>query len=54
MRQGSLITLCPFALLPFTCSTSTGKNVEGAAKTLRIPALSPGWRGSFEKIVGRG
>ena len=31
-----------------------GKNIEGAAKALRIPALSPGWRGSFEKIVGRG
>ena len=25
------------------------KNWEGAAKALRIPALSPGWRGSFEE-----
>ncbi len=26
---------------------------EGARKALRIPALSPGWRGSFEEIVGK-
>ena len=24
----------------------------GAARALRIPALAPGWRGSFEKILG--
>lgn len=24
----------------------------GAARAIRIPALSPGWRGSFEKILG--
>ena len=29
------------------------KNVESARKALRIPALSPGWRGSFEEIVGK-
>ncbi len=29
------------------------KNVEGARKALRIPAMSPGWRGSFEEIVGK-
>jgi len=28
------------------------KNVEAARKALRIPALSPGWRGSFEQIAG--
>ena len=27
-------------------------NLEGARKALRIPAMSPGWRGSFEEIVG--
>jgi MOSC domain-containing protein YiiM len=27
------------------------KNTEAAVKALRIPALSPGWRGSFEKIL---
>ncbi|MFQ5741714.1 MAG: 3-alpha domain-containing protein [Acidobacteriota bacterium] len=27
-------------------------NLEGARKALRIPAMSPGWRGSFEQIVG--
>ena len=26
---------------------------EGARKALRIPAMSPGWRGSFEEIVGK-
>ena len=26
---------------------------EGARKALRIPAVSPGWRGSFEEIVGK-
>jgi MOSC domain-containing protein YiiM len=25
------------------------KNLEGAKKALRIQALSPGWRGSFEE-----
>ncbi len=29
------------------------KNVEGARKALRIPAMSPGWRGSFAEIVGK-
>lgn len=29
------------------------KNVEGARKALRIPAMSPGWRSSFEEIVGK-
>ena len=28
------------------------KNVEAARKALRISALSPGWRGSFEQIAG--
>lgn len=27
--------------------------VEGARRALRIPALSPGWRGAFEEIVGK-
>ena len=26
-------------------------NLEGATKALRIPALSPGWRGAFEEIL---
>ena len=26
---------------------------EGARKALRIPAMSPGWRSSFEEIVGK-
>ena len=26
---------------------------EGARKALRIPAMSSGWRGSFEEIVGK-
>ena len=29
------------------------QNLEGARKALRIPAMSPGWRGSFEEIVGK-
>lgn len=30
------------------------ENLEGARKALRIPALSPGWRGSFEEILAKG
>ena len=29
------------------------QKLEGARKALRIPAMSPGWRGSFEQIVGK-
>jgi MOSC domain-containing protein YiiM len=29
------------------------EKVEGAKKALCIPALSPGWRGAFEEIVGK-
>jgi len=29
------------------------QKLEGARKARRIPAMSPGWRGSFEKIVGK-
>ena len=29
------------------------EKLEGARKALRIPAMSPGWRGSFEQIVGK-
>ncbi len=29
------------------------RNVEAARRTLRIPALSPGWRGSLENIVAK-
>ncbi len=30
-------------------------NLEGARRALRIPALSPGWRGSFEeRLAGKG
>ena len=28
------------------------ENLEGARKALRIPALSPGWRQSFEDRLG--
>jgi len=28
-------------------------NLDGARRALRIPALSPGWRSSFEEIVGK-
>jgi MOSC domain-containing protein YiiM len=31
----------------------TKQKLEGARKALRIPAMSPGWRGSFEQIVGK-
>ena len=29
------------------------QKLEGARKALRIPAMSPGWRGAFEQIVGK-
>jgi MOSC domain-containing protein YiiM len=29
------------------------KNIIQAQRALRIPALSPGWRGSFEEIVAQ-
>ncbi len=29
------------------------QKLEGARKALRIPAMSPGWRSSFEEIVGK-
>ena len=28
-------------------------NVEGAQQALRIPALSPGWRGAFEERLSK-
>jgi len=28
-------------------------NLEGARRALRIPAMSPGWRSSFEEIVAK-
>ena len=28
-------------------------NLEGARRALRIPAISPGWRNSFEEIVAK-